>query len=126
MSNPSANFFDGLSRRGHEPLLEEATGTIRFDLRHERGIDRWLLIIDRGDVRVSADGGGGADCVVHSSRELFDRIVTGGSHIYTAWVRNELTVEGDIRLARLIQRLMPGPPAAHHPRDFARQRRGTA
>ncbi|OKI51488.1 SCP2 sterol-binding domain-containing protein [Micromonospora sp. CB01531] len=125
MSNPTTSFFEGLGRRGHEALLEEATGTIRFDLTHEQGIDRWVLAIERGDFRVSRDEGE-ADCVVHSSRAAFDRIVSGQSQIYSAWVRNELRTEGDVRLARLVQRLMPGPPEAHHPRDFVRERRRAA
>ncbi len=125
MLNPITSFFGALGRRGHEPLLEEATGTIRFDLTHERGVDRWFVAIERGDVRVLRDGGE-ADCVFHASRATFDRIVSGQSLQYTAWLRNELTVEGDTRLGRLFHRLWPGPPGAHHPRDFARERRGVA
>jgi hypothetical protein len=32
MTDPTAEFFDELGRRGHEPLLEKATGTLRFDI----------------------------------------------------------------------------------------------
>ncbi|RQW95868.1 sterol-binding protein [Micromonospora globispora] len=125
MSDPTADFFEAIGRRGHERHLEEATGTIRFDLEHDHEVERWLLVIDRGDVRVSREEGP-ADCVVRSSRAAFDRIVTGRSHIYATWARNELRLEGDARLARLFQRLMPGPPGAHHPRDFAQERRRPA
>ncbi|MER7461251.1 SCP2 sterol-binding domain-containing protein [Micromonospora sp. NPDC126480] len=123
MSNPTDSFFAALGRRGHEPLVEEATGTVRFDLDYDRGVDRWFLVLDRGDLRVSRNEDRDADCTVRGSRASFDRVVRGESHIYAAWVRNELRAEGDIRLARLVQRLMPGPPGAHHPRDFARRRR---
>ncbi|MFE9690328.1 SCP2 sterol-binding domain-containing protein [Micromonospora sp. NPDC005806] len=126
MSNPTANFFEDIGHRGHERLLEEASGTIRFDLEHDHEVDRWFMVIKDGDVRVSRDEKGEADCVVHGSRELFDRVVSGRAHIYTAWVRNELGVEGDIRLARIIQRLMPGPPGARHPRQFALERKRPA
>ncbi|MFR9781013.1 SCP2 sterol-binding domain-containing protein [Micromonospora sp. MS34] len=125
MSSPTANFFEALGRRGHERLLEEASGSIRFDLEHDHEVDRWLLMITRGDVRVSR-GKGAADCVITGHRSTFDRIVTGRSHIYAAWVRNELKADGDVRLARFIQRLMPGPPGAHHPREFVRERRRPA
>ncbi|MFC8616258.1 SCP2 sterol-binding domain-containing protein [Micromonospora purpureochromogenes] len=125
MSDPTANFFEAIGRRGHIRLLEEATGTVRFDLEHDHEIDRWYLVIEHGDVRVSREEGG-ADCVVRISRATFDRIVTGRSHIYAAWVRNEMRTEGDVRLARFVQRLMPGPAGAHHPRDFARGRRRPA
>ena len=125
MSNPTADFFEAMGRRGHERLLEAATGTIRFDLEHDHEVDHWLLVINRGDVRLSRDLSG-ADCVVVGTRATFDRVVTGRSQLYAAWVRNELRVEGDRRLARLFQRVMPGPPGAHHPREFAHERRRSA
>lgn len=121
MSNPTADFFEAVGRRGHERLLEEASGTIRFDLEHDHDVDHWFLAIDRGDVRISREKKA-ADCVVTGSRAIFDLVVVGREHIYAAWVRNELLAEGDVRLARLMQRIMPGPPGSHHPRDFARER----
>ncbi|MEU5950217.1 SCP2 sterol-binding domain-containing protein [Micromonospora sp. NPDC047465] len=125
MPNPSTSFFEALGRRGHEALLEEVTGTIRFDLTHEQGVDRWLVAIERGDVRVSRDGGE-ADCALHGSRATFDRIVSGQSQLYPAWLRNEIRAEGDLLLSRTFLRLMPGPPGAQHPRDFGRERRRAA
>lgn len=125
MLNPTAGFFEALGRRDHPLLPEEATGTIRFDLVHEQGIDRWFVVIERGDVRVSREEGE-ADCVIHGSRAVFDQIVSGRSRIYAAWVRNDVRVEGDLRLAALIQRIMPGPPGAQHPREFAEARRRPA
>lgn len=125
MSGPTADFFEALGRRGHERLLEEASGTVRFDLEHDHEVDRWVVVITRGDVRVLPDDRE-ADCVISGTRAAFDRIVTGRSHIYAAWVRNEMRVDGDRRLARLIQRVMPGPPGAHHPRNFALERRRPA
>jgi putative sterol carrier protein len=122
MSNPTASFFEALGRRGHEPLLEDASGIIRFDLAHDHDVDRWFVVITRGDLRVSRDEEGEADCLIRASKAAFDRIVSGRSHIYAAWVRNELRAEGDVRLARFIQRVMPGPPGAHHPREFAHER----
>ncbi|WP_319460175.1 SCP2 sterol-binding domain-containing protein [Micromonospora sp. RTP1Z1] len=122
MSDPTAEFFDGLGRRGHEPLLQEATGTIRFDLEHDHGIDHWLVTINNGDIQVSREDRE-ADSVVRADKGLFDRIVSGGENLYAAWVRNELRAVGDIRLARFIQRVFPGPPGAHHPRMFASERR---
>ncbi|RZU75615.1 SCP-2 sterol transfer family protein [Micromonospora kangleipakensis] len=125
MSDPTAEFFDGLGHRGHEPLLQEATGTIRFDLEHDHGVDRWFVVIQQGDVRVSREERE-ADSVVRVDKGLFDRIVSGEENLYAAWVRNELRAEGEVRLARLIQRVFPGPPGAHDPRMFARERRRQA
>ena len=33
MADATTEFFDALAERGHEPLLEKTTGTVRFDLR---------------------------------------------------------------------------------------------
>ncbi|OZV72707.1 hypothetical protein CA850_32145 [Micromonospora echinospora] len=125
MSDPITSFFKAIGRGGHVDMLEEATGSIRFDLTHEQGVDRWFVAIERGDIRVSRDGGK-ADCVFHGSRATFDRILAGQSQMYPAWLRNEITTEGDVRLARLFVRLMPAPPEAHHPREFGRQRERAA
>ena len=121
MSDSAASFFGELGRRGHERLLKEATGTIRFDLEHDHEVDSWFLAITQGDLRVSREPRE-AQCVMRGSTALFDRLVTGQTHIYSAWVRNELRVEGDVRLARLFQRVLPGPPSAHHPRRFVHER----
>ena len=37
------SFFHELDRRGHESLLEKATGSVRFDLADGRRIDRWSV-----------------------------------------------------------------------------------
>ncbi|MER7336205.1 MULTISPECIES: SCP2 sterol-binding domain-containing protein [unclassified Micromonospora] len=125
MSNPTTSFFQALARRGHETSLEEIAATIRFDLTHEKGVDRWFMVIERGDVRVSRDGGE-ADCVIHTSRATFDRIITGQSQLYPAWLRNEIRTEGDVRLFRVTSRLIPAAPGARHPREFGRERRRAA
>jgi hypothetical protein len=125
MSDLSAEFFARLGRRGYEPLLAEAVGSIRFDLGHDGGVDHWFVRMNRGDVQVSREEGA-ADCVIRASRQLFDRITSGRAYLYTAWVRNELRAEGEVRLGYLFQRLMPGPPGAHDPRAFAHERRRPA
>lgn len=122
MSDPTAEFFDGLNRRGHIPALDTLTATMRFELEHDHGTDHWFVAISGGAVHISPESGD-ADTVVRVSKELFDRTVRGEASLYAAWVRNECTVTGEVRLARLFQRLFPGRPGAHHPREFARARR---
>lgn len=123
MSVPTTRFFEALGERGHEVLLEEASGTIRFDLTHEQGVDHWFLAIDRGDVCVSRYGGE-ADSVISGSRTVLDRAVAGQTQLYAAWLRNEITIKGRNRsLPRLFSRLMPGAPGSHHPREFHRERK---
>ncbi|SCG47439.1 SCP-2 sterol transfer family protein [Micromonospora echinaurantiaca] len=121
MSDRTAEFFDRLDRRGHEPLFEGASGTLRVDLVHDRGVDRWFVVITHGGVHVTrADRE--ADAVLRVDRALFDRFVTGEANIYAAWVRNELIAEGDVLLPWLLQRIMPQPAGARHPRTFVAER----
>jgi putative sterol carrier protein len=102
-------FFDGLARRGYEPLLEKATGRVRFDLTRNGRTERWHLTIDKGDVTVSRKNEP-ADCVVRVDRSLFERIATGEVNAFAAVLRGEAAVEGDPRLLVLCQRLFPSPP----------------
>lgn len=125
MSDRTAEFFDELGRRGHVPAFAAVAGTIRVDLEHDHEVDHWFVTISRGAVHISHENRD-ADSVFRTSKELFDRIVTGEASPYAAWVRSEYTVTGEVRLARLFQRLLPGRPGAHHPREFARERRHQA
>ena len=54
MTDATAKFFDALVERGHEPLLEKATGTLRFDLKDGKRTDRWLVAVVRGTSRSRA------------------------------------------------------------------------
>jgi putative sterol carrier protein len=108
MSDSTAEFFQELGRRGHEPLLEKGTGTVRFDLVDGTRIDRWLVTLDKGDVSVSRKNAA-ADCVVRAERKLFDAMASGGVNAMAAYLRGELTLEGDPELLVLIQRVLPGP-----------------
>ena len=117
MSDPTAEFFDALGRRGHVRIFKQAAGTIRFDLtgERERETEHWFLEISHGDVSVSRDTHE-ADCIVRADRSLFDMIVTGETIMYAAWLRNQVVIEGNRRLSRLFELALPGPPGAHDPR----------
>jgi hypothetical protein len=125
MPDQTAEFFHELARRGHEQVFGRAAGTIRFDLEHDHAVDHWLVTISKGDVRVSQEDRD-ADCVIRTTKALFDRCVTGDAYLHTAWLRNEVTATGDIALSRLFLRIVPGRHGAHHPRSFARERRQRA
>jgi len=116
MADPTGEFFDELGRRGHEPLLEKATGTVRFDLRDGKTTDRWLVAITKGDLAVSRRNTR-ADCVVSTDKALFDGVASGKTNAMAALLRGAMGVEGDVRLLVAFQRLFPGP---------SRRRRGTA
>jgi putative sterol carrier protein len=108
-TDATREFFDDLARRAHEPLLEKATGSLRFDLLQQGRTDRWLVTIDKGDVTVSRKNEP-ADCIVRVERSLFDRIATGEVNAFAAVLRGEAVVEGDPRLLVLCQRVFPSPP----------------
>jgi putative sterol carrier protein len=92
-------------------LLQEATGSVRFDLLHDDQIDHWLVVLDAGQTAVSRDDVS-ADCVVRTEKALFDGIACGEVNAMAALLRGELTAEGDLELLMLVQRLFPGPPVS--------------
>jgi SCP-2 sterol transfer family len=108
MTDSIAEFFHGLGHRGHEPLLEKATGIVRFDLVDGKRTDRWLVTLENGDVSV-AHKNAAADCVVRTERTLFDAMTRGKVNGMAAYLRGALTLEGDPELLVLIQRVLPGP-----------------
>jgi predicted lipid carrier protein YhbT len=103
------DFFGSLASRGHLELLEKASGSVRVELGSGKGAERWRVTIDKGDVVVSHKAGT-ADCTIHSSKALFDRIAGGHVNALAAFLRGELEVEGNWELLVLFQRLFPSPP----------------
>jgi putative sterol carrier protein len=106
MTDSTAGYFDELGGRWHEPLLEKATGTIRFDLIDGTKTERWLVTLDKGEVSVARKNVG-ADCVVRMERTLFEGMLQGDVNGMAAYLRGALTFEGDPELLVLIQRALP-------------------
>ena len=119
MADPTSDFFDALKGRGQEPLLRKASGTLRFDVADGKRTERWLVVLQKGDIDVSRRNAR-ADCVVSADRALFERIASGEANALTAMLREEVNVEGDINLLVLFQRLLPGPPRARKRRRTSR------
>jgi putative sterol carrier protein len=111
MSAPTEGFFDELGRRGHEPLLENVSGSIRFDLDHDNQTDHWFVNVTNGDVSVSTKNVK-ADSVIHTDKRLFDRIVEGQANTMAALLRGLIGVEGNRELVARFQRVFPGPARA--------------
>ncbi|OLB76124.1 MAG: hypothetical protein AUI14_19675 [Actinobacteria bacterium 13_2_20CM_2_71_6] len=109
MTDPTNEFFRELGTRGNEPLLKDATATVRFDITQDRQTDRWCLQINHGNVRVST-GDAEADGVIGAGRSLFNGIARGEVNAMAALLRGELTVDGEPDLLVLCQRLFPEPP----------------
>ena len=115
VADATTAFFDDLSLRGHDPLLERVTATFRFDLAHGRKTDRWLVTVTKGDLAVSQKNRK-ADCVLRADRQLFGRLASGEQNAMAAVLRGEVLLDGDPRLLVLVQRLFPGPAASRKSR----------
>jgi putative sterol carrier protein len=109
MTNPTDEFFDHLSHRGHEPLVARINGAMRFDIVHRGETDSYRLTIDRGHLAVTRDSGP-ADCVIRMDRRVMDTIVTGEANPLAALLRGALSAEGNPEMMVIFQRLLP-PPA---------------
>jgi putative sterol carrier protein len=105
--------FDELSRRGHEPLLERVTGTVRIELVNGKP-DHWLIGIDKGDLNVS-HGNGPADGGLRTDPDTFARIAAGEANEMTAFLRGEVDLEGNWELLVLFRRVLPGPSDERRP-----------
>ena len=109
MTDATTEFFENLDARGHEPLLERATGTLRIELSNGKRRARWLVTIKKGEVTAS-HANAKADCVVRMDRALFEQILSGRANATVAVLRGLAAVEGNSELLVLFQRLFPGPP----------------
>jgi putative sterol carrier protein len=109
MTSASAAFFEDLRRTGHVPLLQRVKGTMRFDLDDDGGIEHWYVAVDKGDVKVSRKKTS-ADAVVNTDLKLLDDMVQGRVNATAAMLRGLVSVEGNLGLLMLFQRLFPGPP----------------
>jgi putative sterol carrier protein len=114
-SDSIAEFFAELGRRGHEPLLEKARGSARFDVADGRRTERWLVTIDKGDLRVSRRNAA-ADCILRLDRSSLERAVAGKLNLMAAVLRGEVGIGGDERLIVLLRRLFLKPPRRRRPR----------
>ncbi|MGQ5262736.1 SCP2 sterol-binding domain-containing protein [Micromonospora sp. ZYX-F-536] len=115
MVDATTRFFEDLDRRGYEPLLAKASGTLRIDLNEGAQTRHWLLTIDHGRLNVSQEDRE-ADTVIGTSPQLFEDIAAGREHGLAALLRGDMTVLGDARLVVQVERIFPGSPDARGPR----------
>jgi putative sterol carrier protein len=108
VTDAASELFERLGAVGQLPVLKRAKGVIRFELVGGKRVERWRVMVNRGEVKV-ARGNGPADCVLRADRKLFGRIASGQVNAFAAVLRGAVTIEGDPRLLVLFQRLLPGP-----------------
>jgi putative sterol carrier protein len=123
MTDATAEFFDDLAQRGHEPMLRNASGTMRFDIANGKKTETWFVTIDKGDLAVSRSGGA-SDSTLVADRALFDRLARGNASAVAAVLRGTLTIDGDWRLLVLFRRILPGSSTAKPPSAKSRARTG--
>jgi ubiquinone biosynthesis protein UbiJ len=109
MADVIAEFFGALDSRGHEPMLEKASGTLRFDVATGKRTERWFVAVKRGDVAVSRQNRR-AECVVRVEKPVLEAIVSGRSNATAAMLRGVVVIEGDLDLLVLFQRLFSPHP----------------
>lgn len=106
-------FFDELSRRGHDPLLERMDGVGRFEVVDGDDTDDWTVTIKGGYITVMR-GDGDADWVVRAERGAFNQVIHGDAGSLAAYVAGTLDIVWHDPSQRfgLITRLFAGPPEA--------------
>ena len=110
-ADPVSEFFRRLAERGREPLLQNVTGTLRFDLVDGERVEHWYLTIKNGHVAVS-DKDAEADALIRTAKVLFEGITTGRVNAMAAALRGALVPQGNLALVVTFQRLFPGPAAS--------------
>jgi putative sterol carrier protein len=118
MADATTEFFEQLAGRGHEPLLEKASGSVRFDLTERQRTERWLVEVREGEIAVSHRNVR-ADCIVRCPRTLFSQLARGEENALAALLRGAIEVEGAVGLLVLVQKLFPGPPRSRSRRAIA-------
>ena len=105
MAQTTAEFFDELVARGHDPLLEKVNGTIRFDVKDNGRTQRWRVAITKGAIDVTRSNGP-ADSVITVDRETLAGVISGKTNAFAATLRGKINVEGDPELVVLFQRVL--------------------
>jgi len=121
-TDPTAELFESIKRRGHVPALRRESGTVRFDLRQDSQVDKWIVEIRNGDLNVTRGEDRDGQCVVYAHKSVFDRIARGEENANVAIFRGEIHVEGNFHLISAIERLFPGPRNAFDPRAARAER----
>lgn len=124
MTEATTAFFETVDQRGYDPRLALVAGRVRFDLKQDDRTDSWLVAIDHGKISVSRQRASDVDSVVAISAETFERSARGEESLIAALFRGSMHVDGNLRLAMMVERLLPGPPNARGPRCLWQKEEG--
>ena len=111
MPDSTAEFFDELGSRGHEPLLEKVSGTVRFDLAHGKETERWFVTVAKGDSPSRTGTSGRTASSRWTGRSSTASRVARRTR-RRRLLRGAMTVEGDVRLLVRSSGFFPGPPGS--------------
>ena len=106
MRDPVEDFFDGLARRGFEPLLQHTIGSIRFDVLDGDETDHWWVGVDRGRVTVCHEDRA-ATSVVRQDRSTLVDTIMGRVNPMTVFLRGDAGYSGESEPLVVFQRLFP-------------------
>ena len=101
MAQSTREFFETLPDRADPGKAAALTSAYLFEV---EGAGTWLVDA-RGEGVAVSEGGGGADCVISTSDETFQRIVSGELNPTTAYMTGQLKVRGDMGAALKLQNL---------------------
>ncbi|MER7441968.1 SCP2 sterol-binding domain-containing protein [Micromonospora avicenniae] len=120
MGTTAAEQLLALTPERRPEIPETLNGTLRLDAYENGWTQHWYLTVTDQHVEVSRSADD-ADLVLRAHRTVFDRMAAGQLRAPAAMLRNDLTVEGDMRLFVVFRRIFPGKAGARHPREAARQ-----
>lgn len=123
MTQAITDFFQRLEQRGRDPRLYKIQGSMRFDVQGDGTVDHWRLTVDHGRLHVSRDSRQQSDAVTTVEIEDLDRIIRGEDNAASALLRGCMRVEGDWRLAIMLERIFPSPPGTRGPRRRGQEAR---
>jgi putative sterol carrier protein len=94
-------FFEDLENRIDESKTAGMNNSYLFDI---EGAGKWKVDVVDGKVTVTPDGEG-ADVVIATSEETFNKIADGEQNPTSAYMTGKLKVKGDMGAAMKLQKL---------------------
>ena len=101
MAETVQEFFQNLETRADSSKTAGMTNSFVFDI---DGAGQWKVDVDDGKVTVT-EGGEGADAVITTSDETFEKIVAGEQNPTSAYMTGKLKIKGDMGAAMKLQKL---------------------